>query len=61
MARRKNVSCASRAAPAAYGGIYVAASLVWLKVVEGVRPDRWDTVGPAICVAGALVVPFGKR
>jgi small multidrug resistance family-3 protein len=46
---------------AAYGGIYVAASLVWLKVVEGVRPDRWDAVGGAICVAGALVVLFAKR
>ena len=27
---------------AAYGGIYVAASLVWLRAVEGVRADRWD-------------------
>jgi small multidrug resistance family-3 protein len=46
---------------AAYGGIYVAASLVWLKVVEGVRPDRWDAVGATICIVGALIVLFGKR
>jgi small multidrug resistance family-3 protein len=46
---------------AAYGGIYVAASLVWLRVVEGVRPDRWDLTGATICVVGALVIVFGRR
>ena len=46
---------------AAYGGIYVAASLVWLRVVEGVRPDRWDLIGATICVAGAMVIVFGRR
>ena len=46
---------------AAYGGIYVAASLVWLRAVEGVKPDRWDIVGASICVAGALTIVFGRR
>ena len=46
---------------AAYGGVYVAASLGWLWAVEGVRPDRWDVVGSALCVAGAAVVLFGPR
>ena len=46
---------------AAYGGIYVAASLVWLRAAEGVDPDRWDLVGAAICVAGALVILWGPR
>ncbi|RVT89653.1 YnfA family protein [Rhodovarius crocodyli] len=46
---------------AAYGGVYVAASLGWLWVVEGFRPDRWDVMGAALCVAGALVVLFGPR
>jgi small multidrug resistance family-3 protein len=46
---------------AAYGGIDVAASLVWLRVVEGVRPDRWDLTGATICVVGALVIVFGRR
>jgi small multidrug resistance family-3 protein len=26
---------------AAYGGVYIAASLLWLCMVEGARPDRW--------------------
>ncbi|MGA0532214.1 YnfA family protein [Hansschlegelia sp. KR7-227] len=46
---------------AAYGGVYVAASLGWLWAVEGVRPDRWDVMGSAICVAGAAIVLFGPR
>lgn len=41
---------------AAYGGIYIVASLVWLWVVESVRPDRWDVAGAAICLIGAAVI-----
>lgn len=46
---------------AAYGGIYIAASLIWLWVVEGVRPDRWDAIGAMICLVGAAVILFGPR
>jgi small multidrug resistance family-3 protein len=41
---------------AAYGGIYIAASLVWLWIVEGQTPTRTDLVGAALAVAGALVI-----
>ena len=46
---------------AAYGSVYICASLVWLWGVEGARPDRWDAVGAAICVIGALVILYGPR
>lgn len=46
---------------AAYGGVYICASLAWLWAVEGVRPDRWDTLGAAICLIGAAVILFGPR
>lgn len=46
---------------AAYGGVYIAASLLWLTVVEGVRPDRWDLTGAAICLVGAAVIIWGPR
>ena len=46
---------------AAYGGIYIIASLAWLWVVEGVRPDRWDLVGAGLCLAGAAVILLGPR
>jgi len=46
---------------AAYGGIYIAAALVWLWLVEGRAPDRWDLAGAAICVLGAAIILFGPR
>ena len=46
---------------AAYGGVYIAASLGWLWAVEGARPDRWDLAGTALCLAGAAVILFGPR
>ena len=46
---------------AAYGGVYIVASLLWLWGMEGVRPDRWDLVGGAVCLAGASLILFGPR
>jgi small multidrug resistance family-3 protein len=41
---------------AAYGGIYIAASLAWLWLVEGQSPTRTDLLGAALAIAGALVI-----
>ncbi len=46
---------------AAYGGVYIAASLMWAWIVEGGRPDRWDLAGAAICIVGAAVILLGPR
>ena len=46
---------------AAYGGVYIAASLGWLWLVEGTRPDRWDAIGAAVCLIGAAIILFGPR
>lgn len=46
---------------ATYGGVYIAASLLWLWAFEGMRPDRWDVTGAAICLVGAGVILFGPR
>jgi small multidrug resistance family-3 protein len=46
---------------AAYGGVYIAASLLWLWMAEGMRPDRWDIAGAAICLAGAAVILFSPH
>jgi small multidrug resistance family-3 protein len=46
---------------AAYGGIYIAASLGWLWLMEGVRPDRWDLAGAALCIVGASVILIAPR
>lgn len=46
---------------AAYGGIYIAASLAWMWLAEGARPDRWDVVGAGLCLAGAAVILAAPR
>jgi small multidrug resistance family-3 protein len=46
---------------AAYGGVYIAASLAWLWAVEGARPDRWDLIGAAVCLTGAAIILLGPR
>jgi small multidrug resistance family-3 protein len=46
---------------AAYGGVFVAASLAWGVVVDRFRPDRWDLLGAGICLAGVAVIMYGPR
>lgn len=46
---------------AAYGAVYICASLVWLWAVEGTRPDRWDVMGATVCLAGAAIILLGPR
>jgi small multidrug resistance family-3 protein len=46
---------------AAYGGVYITASLAWLWLIEGSRPDRWDVIGASLCLAGAAVILWGAR
>jgi small multidrug resistance family-3 protein len=46
---------------AAYGGVFVAGSLLWGVVVDGFRPDRYDLVGAVICLAGVAVIMYGPR
>jgi small multidrug resistance family-3 protein len=46
---------------AAYGGIYIAASIAWLWVVEGQRPDRWDLTGALVCLVGTAIILFPAR
>jgi small multidrug resistance family-3 protein len=46
---------------AAYGGIYILASLCWLWGVEDIQPDRWDVLGAAVCLLGAALILYGPR
>ncbi len=54
-------SAAAGRAYAAYDGIYIAASLIWLWAVEGFRPDRWDVTGAVICLVGMGVILFAPH
>ena len=46
---------------AAYGGVYIVASLAWMALVEKTTPDRWDLIGGAVCLIGAAIILFGPR
>jgi small multidrug resistance family-3 protein len=46
---------------AAYGGVFVAGSLLWGVAVDGFRPDRWDILGALICLIGVAVIMYTPR
>jgi small multidrug resistance family-3 protein len=46
---------------AAYGGVFVAGSLVWAMIVDRFRPDRYDVIGALICLAGVAVIMYAPR
>ena len=52
-------SDAAGRAYAAYGGVYIAASIIWLWTAEGRQPDRFDLIGGAIALAGTIVILTG--
>ncbi|PTX99965.1 YnfA family protein [Verrucomicrobia bacterium LW23] len=46
---------------AAYGGIYIVASLLWMWLVEKGLPDRWDILGATLCIIGAAIILLPPR
>ncbi|MTZ14856.1 YnfA family protein [Pseudomonas sp. JL972] len=41
---------------AAYGGMYIAVALLWLRLVDGVALTRWDIAGATIALVGMAVI-----
>lgn len=46
---------------AAYGGVFVAGSLVWGMTFDGFRPDRYDSLGALMCLIGVAVIMYSPR
>jgi small multidrug resistance family-3 protein len=46
---------------AGYGGVYIAASLLWLWLIEKQARDKWDSIGAVICLIGAATIYFRPR
>lgn len=44
---------------AAYGGVYVATALVWLRFVDGIALSRLDWAGAAIALCGMAIIVSG--
>ena len=46
---------------AAYGGVYVAVAILWLWLVDGIRPTTWDVLGSGVALAGMAIIVFAPR
>jgi len=46
---------------AAYGGVYVATSLMWLWWIEEINPNRWDLIGVAVTILGMGIIVFSQH
>lgn len=46
---------------AAYGGVFVAGSLLWGVAFDRFRPDRWDVIGAAVCLLGVSLIMYAPR
>jgi small multidrug resistance family-3 protein len=46
---------------AAYGGVYITIAILWLWVVDGVRPNRWDFLGVAVCLVGMGIIMLSPK
>ena len=46
---------------AAYGGVYIFMAILWLWVIEGIRPTAWDLVGSSVALLGMAIIMFAPR
>ncbi len=45
---------------AAYGGVFIAGSLLWGVAFDGFAPDRADFAGAVICLVGVGVIMYAR-
>ncbi|AKR44625.1 YnfA family protein [Methylophilus sp. TWE2] len=46
---------------AAYGGVYIGVAILWLWLVEDLRPSTWDLLGASVAVLGMAIIMFAPR
>ena len=46
---------------AAYGGIFIVLSILWARIVDGWRPDRFDLIGAGLALVGVSIIIWGRR
>jgi small multidrug resistance family-3 protein len=46
---------------AAYGGVYICVAILWLWLVDGIRPSTWDLVGSMVALCGMALIMFAPR
>ena len=46
---------------AAYGGIFILSALLWGRIVDRKKPDRYEVIGCIVALIGALVIFYSPR
>jgi small multidrug resistance family-3 protein len=46
---------------AAYGGIFILSAIIWGRIVDKKKPDRYEMIGSIVAVVGALVIFYAPR
>ncbi len=46
---------------AAYGGVYICVAIIWLWLVDGIKPTIWDAIGAMVAMLGMAIIMFAPR
>lgn len=46
---------------AAYGGVYILVAVLWLWLVDGIKPTTWDVVGALVALSGMAIIMFAPK
>lgn len=46
---------------AAYGGVYIFVAIMWLWLIDGIRPTIWDVVGAGVALLGMAIIMLAPR
>ncbi|MFQ6404619.1 YnfA family protein [Methylophilus sp. 'Pure River'] len=46
---------------AAYGGVYIGVAIIWLWLVDGIKPSGWDMLGVTVAMLGMAIIMFAPR
>lgn len=46
---------------AAYGGVFIALSILWGWLIDGLRPDMYDIIGSLVCLVGVYIIMYAPR
>ncbi len=45
---------------AAYAGVFLLGAMLWGWAIDGLRPDRFDSIGAILVVAGITIILWGR-
>ena len=46
---------------AAYGGIFIVSTIIWGRIVDKKKPDRYEIIGSIVAVSGAIIILYTPR